>query len=269
MSVDDLENRVKVLYQSQPHLAAVLLLDTSSSMAGLNIRQLNEGMQTLKEEISNDELARKRVELAVVTFGNGGVNVINDFSAIENFKPPTLVADGGTPMGEGILKAMDLIEIRKQDYKKVGVNYYRPLIFMITDGYPTDMEPGDSMWNTVVKKVHDGETNRKFSFFVVGVDSANMDLLKQIAPPARVPLRLKEGMWKKMFAWLSNSQREDSQQNPGDQISLENPTGPTGWAIIPIENTNVEETVKGKIEEVAKDSNERFSHRNLGWQEIL
>ena len=268
MSVDDLENRVKVLYQSQPHLAAVLLLDTSSSMAGLNIRQLNEGMQTLKEEISNDELARKRVELAVVTFGNGGVNVINDFSAIENFKPPTLVADGGTPMGEAIIKAIDLVESRKKDYKKEGVDHFRPWIFMITDGEP-NMRPGDSMWNTVVKKVHDGETNRKFSFFVVGVDSANMDLLKQIAPPARVPLRLKEGMWKKMFAWLSNSQREDSQQNPGDQISLENPTGPTGWAIIPIENTNVEETVKGKIEEVAKDSNERFSHRNLGWQEIL
>ena len=226
--IDDLENCIEIDYKPQPHLAAVLLLDTSSSMNGLSISELNAGLRTLKEELSKDELARKRVELAVVTFGNGGVKVIHNFSAIEKFEPPTLEANGGTPMGEAIIKAIDLVESRKKDYKNSGVDFFRPWIFMITDGEP-NMRPGDSMWNTVTKKVHDGEANRKFSFFAVGVDLANMDLLELIAPPTRVPLKLKEGRWKEMFIWLSKSQREGSQKNPGDQISLENPTGPTGW----------------------------------------
>ena len=232
MSVDDLENSIKVDYKPQPHLAAVLLLDTSGSMDGSNIRQLNEGLRTLKEELLRDDLARKRVELAVITFGDKGVNLMHDFSSIERFHPPALYADGGTPMGEAILKAIDLVERRKNDYKFTGVDHYRPWIFMITDGAPSDMRPGDSLWNEVVKNVHNGEANRKFSFFAVGVDSANMDLLKEIAPSNRIPLRLKEGRWKEMFVWLSKSQREGSQKSPGGQISVENPATPSGWAEI-------------------------------------
>jgi len=233
MLIDDLENVVKVDYKPQPHLATVLLLDTSGSMGGSNIRQLNEGVQTLKEEISKDDLARKRVELAVVTFGKGGVNLMHDFSSIEKFNPPTLLADGETPMGEAILKAIDLVESRKNDYKFAGVDHFRPWIFMVTDGAPTDMSPGDSLWNQIIEKVHDGEVNRKFSFFAVAVDLASMEILKQITLPTRIPLRLKKGRWKEMFLWLSKSQREGSQKNPGDQLSVENPTGPTGWAEIP------------------------------------
>lgn len=233
MSKDDLENIIKLDYKPQPHLATVLLLDTSGSMDGFNIEQLNEGLRTLKEEISKDELARKRVELAVVTFGNGGVNLIHDFSSIEKFEPPTLYADEETPMGKAIIKAIDLVESRKNDYKYAGVDYFRPWIFMITDGVPTDMKPGDSLWNQVVKDVHDGEANRRFSFFAVAVDFADMDVLKQIAPKTRIPLRLKKDKWKEMFVWFSKSQREGSQKNPGDQISVENPASPTGWAEIP------------------------------------
>ena len=43
------------------------LLDTSGSMSGAPIRQLNEGLKAFEEELKADSLAAKRVEVAIVT----------------------------------------------------------------------------------------------------------------------------------------------------------------------------------------------------------
>lgn len=228
-----LEERIEIANSQQPHSATVLLLDASSSMAGDKITQLNEGIKFFKDDVLSDELARKRVDLSVITFGDG-VSVAHDFSSIEEFEPPTLVASGMTPMGGAILKAIDLVEQRKTEYKTKGVDHYRPWIFMITDGGPTDMQPDDSMWNEVIKKIRNGEADKKFLFFTVGVAPANMELLKHIAPPERVPLELKQGMFKEMFAWLSKSRISSSVvENVGEQVTLDSPVGLNGWGIVP------------------------------------
>lgn len=234
LSLNDID--IEVAHQQEPHVATVLLLDTSGSMnlkSSINIpniTQLNEGLKIFKNELEEDSLARKRADLAVVTFG-GSVRVIHDFSSIEMFEPPTLSASGGTPMGEAILKAVDLVENRVQVYRDKGIHSYAPWIFMITDDEP-NMRPGSPMWNEVVEKVHSGQKNKDFLFFTVGVESANMDLLGQIAPPEVEPIILREGKFKEMFKWISNSISEVSRSTPGDQIDLKDPTGPKGWAKI-------------------------------------
>jgi len=134
-------------------------------------------------------------------------------------------------MGEGIVKAAELIEQRKQQYKAKGIDYYRPWIFLITDGDPTDMQPGDSKWNEVIKCVHEGEVNKKFMFFAVAVEPGNTPLLKQITPPNRPPLKLKEAKFRELFQWLSRSQSKVSSSKVGDQVALENPVA-AGWGAI-------------------------------------
>ena len=230
--MSSLEDSIEVAHPEQPHCATVLLLDTSSSMqAGNKIGQLNDGLRLFKDEVAGDELARKRVDLAVVTFG-GTVAVQHDFSAIDEFEPPTLVASGDTPMGEAILRATEMIEERKREYDDRGIDYYRPWIFMITDGEPTDMGPGDAQWTKAVGAVHEGEAGKKFMFFAVGVEPADMDTLAQIAPPNRGPVQLRPGRFKEMFEWLSRSQARVSASTVGDQVDLEDPTGPNGWATV-------------------------------------
>ena len=226
--MNKLKDRREIANPQHPHCAVVFLLDTLSSMGGSKINQLNEGLKFFKENVLKDDLARKKLDLAVVTFGSGA-NIVHNFSSIEEFEIPVLVADGLTPMGNAILKAINLVEQRKQDYKDNGIDYYRPWIFMITNGGPTDMSLGDSMWNEVIKKVHDGENSNKFLFFAIGVEPANMELLQQIASPKRKPLKLKQGMFREMFLWLSKSQGKVSASNVGEQIALDNPAGPNGW----------------------------------------
>jgi uncharacterized protein YegL len=210
----------------QPHCATVLLLDTSGSMSGAKIQQLNEGLKIFQTEISSDELASKRVDLAIVTFGNS-VTVAHDFSSVEEFTPPELAAGGSTPMGEAILKAADLVAERKRQYKELGIDYFRPWIFLITDGEPTDMNPGDDLWSTVVARVHEGEAKKEHLFFAVAVEPANLDKLSQIAPANRPPVQLRGTKFKELFVWLSKSQAAVSASSVGDAVKL---PAPTGWA---------------------------------------
>lgn len=225
--MSSLEERVVLpANPQQPHCATVLLLDTSGSMAGAKIQQLNEGLQIFKTEISSDELASKRVDLAIVTFGNS-VAVAHDFSSVEEFTPPELAAGGSTPMGEAILKAIDLVAERKRQYKELGIDYFRPWIFLITDGEPTDMSPGDELWPAVAARVRDGEAKKEHLFFAVAVEPANLDKLSQIAPPNRPPVQLKGTKFKELFVWLSKSQAAVSASSVGDAVKL---PAPTGWA---------------------------------------
>ncbi len=224
-------NDVEIANPQHPHCATLLLLDTSGSMEGDKIRQLNEGLRLFKEEILQDELARKRVDLAIVTFGEG-VNVVQNFCSVEESIDMEFTAGGLTPMGYALTTAMDLIEQRKSEYKAKGIDYYRPWIFMITDGEPTDMKPGDPKWNATINRLHEGEAGKRFLFFAVGVEPANMQLLKDLAPSNRPPLRLKKDRFRELFTWLSKSTRKTSTSKIGDVVTLENPTGPEGWGEI-------------------------------------
>ncbi|HAR66700.1 MAG TPA: hypothetical protein DCR55_10865 [Lentisphaeria bacterium] len=226
-------DQIEIANTQQPHCATVLLLDTSHSMTvGGRIDQLNEGIALFHSEVCEDELARKRVDLATVTFGER-VEINQPFTPIEQFQPQPLRARGRTPMGAAIRQAIDMVQERKIHYKTLGVDYYRPWIFMLTDGEPTDMREGSEAWNETVQLIHSGEEDSKFLFFAVGVGDANMDVLHALSPASRPPLLLMENKFRSMFQWLSKSQTRVSSSRPGDHVELDDPTtGATAWARI-------------------------------------
>ena len=207
----------------EPRVPCVLLLDISGSMGGDPIRELNEGLAVYKDELAADALASKRVEVAIITFG-GVVKTACDFTTSESFIPPRLEATGGTPMGAAISQAIDMVNGRKQVYKTNGIAYYRPWIFMITDGAPTDE------WQNSAERISEGEKSKAFSFFAVGVEGANIDILKQLSK--RAPLQLKGLRFRDLFQWLSSSQQSVSRSTPGEEVPLQNPVTPAGWAFV-------------------------------------
>ena len=238
---------VSLATNPEPRCPCVLLLDVSASMGEVvenagerlgrtnqhdgkmydlvssgvtRIDKVNEGLQIYQNELMKDRLAAQRVEVSVITFGSK-VETLVPFVGATEFDPPKLTINGSTNMGEGILKAIEAISERKKQYRDAGLHYYRPWIFFITDGEPTDS------WQLASEKIKEGEKNKSFAFFAVGVEGANFDILRKIS--VREPLKLKGCNFKEMFVWLSQSQRNVSHSNPGQEeaIKLESPAG---WA---------------------------------------
>lgn len=194
----------------EPRCPVILLCDTSGSMSGEPINALNTGLAAFQKDVYKDEIASLRVEVALVTFGP--VKLTQDFVTIDEFSPPRLNADGVTPMGEAIEYALDFMEQRKEIYKNNGVQYYRPWVFLITDGAPTDS------WQNAAQRIREMEAQRRMLFFAVGVAGADMNKLRQIALPERPPVLLNGLDFTSMFQWLSTSMKRVSGSKVGGSM---------------------------------------------------
>ncbi|MFN7928917.1 MAG: VWA domain-containing protein [Blastocatellia bacterium] len=205
----------------EPRCPCILLLDTSGSMSGAKISELNAGLQTFAEELRSDAMAAKRVEIAIITFGP--VQTVQYFITPDAFQAPHLVASGDTPMGAAIESAVSLVAERKAAYKANGVGYYRPWLFLITDGAPTDNV------SAATAAIREGEASKSLMFYAVGVDGADLNRLAQVA--VRQPLKLRGLSFKELFVWLSNSLGTVSRSQPSEAPALTNPVAPDGWAV--------------------------------------
>ncbi len=240
----------------EPRCPVILVLDTSGSMAGEPIKELNEGLRSFGDALRSDRLASLRVEVAVVTFG-GHVRAVDvrlgerssekdivpfnplglavqkpakeiafdarqAFVIVEQFQPPMLSAGGDTPMGEAIQRSMALLRDRKEIYKSNGLDYFRPWMFVITDGKPTDKG-----WEAAADLVKQEEMRRGVIFYGVGVEKADMKVLSRFTD-VRPPLKLKGLAFGDLFMWLSKSLSVIAHSRPGEQA----PLPPVGWGSV-------------------------------------
>ncbi|NJL10449.1 MAG: VWA domain-containing protein [Calothrix sp. SM1_7_51] len=218
-----LDEVVEFAENPEPRCPCILLLDTSGSMEGAAIEALNQGLLSFKDELVKNSLASRRVEVAIVTF-DSTVSIVQDFITADQFNPPILTAQGLTTMGAGINKALDMIAERKAQYRTNGIAYYRPWVFLITDGEPQGEL--DKLVDEASQRIQVDESNKRVAFFTVGVDNANMMRLSKIS--VRAPLKLKGLNFVEMFVWLSASMSAVSHSKVDEQVALP----PIGWGTV-------------------------------------
>lgn len=192
----------------------VLVVDVSGSMSGEPIRQLNKGLQQFQQEVMADFVASQRLEVCIVTFGSSVVS-LQEPCLISNFQMPTLTASGSTRLVDGVRLGIDIIETRKKWYKDTGQNYFRPMIFLITDGEPDGDQDVEGLSQELKNKI----SSKSFMFYSIGVIGYNHQKLSQIcSTPA--PLQLDGYKFGEFFKWLSNSIGIITKSTEGETILL-------------------------------------------------
>lgn len=203
-----------VIRLSTPKLPICLCLDISSSMSGEPIKALNEGVETFISTLSEIDIAKYAVEIAVVSF-NCEVEVVLDFDAVENHLVPEFSASGLTSMGTAVEKSLDMLNERKEYYKQNGETFKQPWLVLLTDGYSTDET------NIAVNRCKQLISDKKLVVMPMGIgDSYDQELLKTFSNRG-FSINIKDSSSiKEAFAFLSQSAESASQSAPGSSIDL-------------------------------------------------
>lgn len=208
-----------------PFAPCMLLLDTSSSMLSAEpgtlspIDELNAAVQQFAQDVRDDSLACNRADITVIEFNSSAVQIVPPTLA-RDFIAPHLTANGLTAMGEAIELGLEAIKARRREYRANGAQAYKPMMFLLTDGMPTDD------WSSAAAEVHSLAAQGRLNFFAAGTSSADFATLAQIAPRDRPPMRVKDGCFHEMFRWISDSLSSISGSIPGENV----PLPPThGW----------------------------------------
>ena len=181
-------------------LPLMLCLDISKSMTGHPIASLNQALTDWCAEIRSDVQLKTSVQIGLVTFGDGGVRVWQgreEFTATtpgvpfvpaSEFYPPPLAAGGVTLLTEAVELAIRHVSAYKGWLKGHGYTYYRPLIFLLTDGLPTDATGHlTTSWRRLIPDLSAARGNSGFEFYAIGVGSMmpqGEEVLSTLAPGA-------------------------------------------------------------------------------------
>ena len=209
----------------------VLVLDTSGSMNADNaIGQLIQGLQTFKSQIMNDETARDRLEIAIVSF-NSEIKVELQPSLISEIEMPTLKASGQTQLVRAIEEAQQVIKDRKDYYKSKGLTYYRPWIVVMTDGDPY---PANQDIDGIAQKIQEDADAKKYVFFMIGVgNEVHDDVLSKLTTSQFPAMRMDAVNFAEFFQWLSASATVvvNSDDLTDSNVSIPQPTWAQGFVI--------------------------------------
>lgn len=195
-------------------LPVYLLLDTSSSMAGAKIQGLNEGVRLLHTALLANPQALDTVALSVITYSTSAHMLIH-LTDLISFVPPLLIANGVTNLGAAfdvLNQSLDTDIIANSMQQKGD---YKPLVFLLTDGMPTDSQGYRSAeWRDAFERLKARTTNKIGHLIVLGIGpDTEIDpaVLREVGD---VALRLHNATPERIarfFRWVSQSVSVTSQ----------------------------------------------------------
>ena len=208
-------------------LPVYLLLDCSGSMVGEPIEAVKQGVKALLSELRGDPQALETAYLSVITFDSSARQII-PLTELMLFKEPDIQAGGATALGGALNVLIDCIKTEVHKSTETQKGDWRPLVFILTDGSPTDIEEFNkaAMLLTTVKTAN--------IIACAAGSSANTSYLKQITENVLMMNTLSAGDMAQFFAWVSGSIKMSSKSidaAPGAAIEL--PPPPQGFVVVP------------------------------------
>lgn len=219
-------------------LPIYFLVDVSESMVGTHIEQVQEGMRTIIQNLRVDPYALETVFVSIIAFA-GKAKVLSPLTELYKFYPPTFPIGGGTSLGAGLEALMNDLDTSIQKTTMEQKGDWKPIIFLFTDGNPTDnYQAAFRRWNEKYRN--------HCSLIAVSLgDNVNILTLAQITNDVLLLKETDAESFSKFFKWVTASIKTTSmsvsEQNT-DEVKLAPTTG------INLEKVNPNEH-KGTVDE--------------------
>lgn len=184
-------------------LPVYLLLDTSGSMHGEPIEAVKNGVQILLSTLRQDPYALETAYLSIISFDSRAKQLV-PLTELAAFQMPDLQASGTTQLGEALSLLASCIEQEVAKTTAETKGDWKPLIFIMTDGTPTDD------WKKGLEQLKKTKTGVIVACAAGhGVDTS---VLKQITEVVVELATTDSNAIKAFFKWVSASVSSGSQK---------------------------------------------------------
>jgi uncharacterized protein YegL len=154
-----------------------LVCDESGSMKGAPLRAVNESLPDLHVEIGSNPVVADKTRFCVIGFGGSARMVLplSDLSAVPAM-PVLGYHTGGTSYGAAFQLLYDTIADDVRQLKAAGNQVYRPAVFFLSDGRPTDKR-----WQTSYARIADSDWPLRPNILAFGFGRADPATLQRVA----------------------------------------------------------------------------------------
>lgn len=180
-------------------LPVFIVVDVSESMVGQAIAAMQKGVQLLLQALKKDPQVIEIGAISVISFG-AKAKVEVPLVSVLDVRPPSFGLSSGTSLGAAfnLLKSEVDARVKKTTHEVRGD--YKPIIFLITDGRPTDD------WRSGYTRFR--QRYPSLTIHAVGCgDDVDFSILREITPNTYVLEAMDESSFGKLFQCVTASIR--------------------------------------------------------------
>ena len=210
---------------NKPHMPILLAADSSISMDGLPIENVNKSINRFANDVCKDPKAAGQVDVAVIGF-NESPYIEQNWRPITEMNQVNFVAGGGTNISAALEKGVEMLRERGHLYEDVGIEVKMPYLILITDGYGGDV-------TEIAKVIKKRTADRKMKLWVLAVKGYDKNTVAQLTDGKRVFELVNEDGYdfSEFFDFMAVSIKAVSTSAPGqDTVSVKSNIGREGSA---------------------------------------
>lgn len=185
-------------------LPIYFLIDVSESMVGEPIKQLEKALAAIVNKLRQDPQALETAYISVIAFA-GKAKTLTPLVDLATFYLPQIPIGSGTSLGAGLDLLVTEIETNVQKTTAEQRGDWKPLVFLITDGKPTDNPTtGIEKWKNL------DSNNENFVAITLG-RNADVQILSRLTPNIITIDELNSSSIQSFINWISASVSTHSQ----------------------------------------------------------
>jgi len=159
-----------------------IICDVSGSMHG-DMAELDRSLRALQDDIMNNPVVDDLTMLSVITFHSTAQTVV-PLAAPSDVNLPNLTVGGATNYGTAFREFARAFEADRARLKAEGKKVYRPCVFFLTDGVPTDPDWKRTFDSVIAYDPNAKTGNKAFPYIVsFGFRDATAEVMSKIAYP--------------------------------------------------------------------------------------